>query len=282
MARLPRSRSMSPHIDPQQLAPPGPGDCGEGDQGRHIRVVLLGLNDHRLHLGGGRRRLGRLTDLGWGGLVGRVEWQPALLDPPSAGRRDEGVHPADRGGGEGRLPDAQRHIEIIEGRAVDLPQWAVAQGRLDCLLDDPPVPRSVVADRSLRTVVTFNQRSRNSPKSSPGPVWSTRPTSSTRLRNAVPRTAAVPVTVRETYFGLFVTGERPASTRSSQTVNCPLPRTLRCDPCTPRTLTDMGSIWDACSVLPPSDLVRPSGFEPETCGLRVRCSAVELEAHRRV
>jgi hypothetical protein len=27
-----------------------------------------------------------------------------------------------------------------------------------------------------------------------------------------------------------------------------------------------------------SDLVRPSGFEPETCGLRVRCSAVELEA----
>ena len=24
--------------------------------------------------------------------------------------------------------------------------------------------------------------------------------------------------------------------------------------------------------------VRPSGFEPETCGLRVRCSAVELEA----
>jgi len=30
------------------------------------------------------------------------------------------------------------------------------------------------------------------------------------------------------------------------------------------------------------DLVRPSGFEPETCGLRVRCSAVELEAHRRV
>jgi len=28
--------------------------------------------------------------------------------------------------------------------------------------------------------------------------------------------------------------------------------------------------------------VRPSGFEPETCGLRVRCSAVELEAHRRV
>jgi hypothetical protein len=29
-------------------------------------------------------------------------------------------------------------------------------------------------------------------------------------------------------------------------------------------------------------LVRPSGFEPETCGLRVRCSAVELEAQRRV
>ena len=27
-------------------------------------------------------------------------------------------------------------------------------------------------------------------------------------------------------------------------------------------------------------VVRPSGFEPETCGLRVRCSAVELEAHR--
>jgi hypothetical protein len=24
--------------------------------------------------------------------------------------------------------------------------------------------------------------------------------------------------------------------------------------------------------------VRPSGFEPETCGLRVRCSAIELEA----
>jgi hypothetical protein len=27
-----------------------------------------------------------------------------------------------------------------------------------------------------------------------------------------------------------------------------------------------------------SGFVRPSGFEPETCGLRVRCSAVELEA----
>ncbi len=27
-----------------------------------------------------------------------------------------------------------------------------------------------------------------------------------------------------------------------------------------------------------SDLVRPPGFEPGTCGLRVRCSAVELEA----
>ena len=27
-----------------------------------------------------------------------------------------------------------------------------------------------------------------------------------------------------------------------------------------------------------TSLVRPSGFEPETCGLRVRCSAVELEA----
>ena len=26
-------------------------------------------------------------------------------------------------------------------------------------------------------------------------------------------------------------------------------------------------------------LVRPLGFEPRTCGLRVRCSAVELEAH---
>jgi hypothetical protein len=32
----------------------------------------------------------------------------------------------------------------------------------------------------------------------------------------------------------------------------------------------------------PATRVRPSGFEPETCGLRVRCSAVELEAHRRV
>ena len=28
----------------------------------------------------------------------------------------------------------------------------------------------------------------------------------------------------------------------------------------------------------PSELVRPPGFEPGTCGLRVRCSAVELEA----
>jgi hypothetical protein len=32
----------------------------------------------------------------------------------------------------------------------------------------------------------------------------------------------------------------------------------------------------------PATRVRPSGFEPETCGLRVRCSAVELEAHPRV
>jgi hypothetical protein len=30
------------------------------------------------------------------------------------------------------------------------------------------------------------------------------------------------------------------------------------------------------------EFVRPSGFEPETCGLRVRCSAVELEARPRV
>ena len=29
-----------------------------------------------------------------------------------------------------------------------------------------------------------------------------------------------------------------------------------------------------------TQLVRPLGFEPRTCGLRVRCSAVELEAHR--
>jgi hypothetical protein len=27
--------------------------------------------------------------------------------------------------------------------------------------------------------------------------------------------------------------------------------------------------------------VRPPGFEPGTCGLRVRCSAIELEARRR-
>ena len=30
-----------------------------------------------------------------------------------------------------------------------------------------------------------------------------------------------------------------------------------------------------------SNAVRPLGFEPRTCGLRVRCSAVELEARRR-
>ena len=27
-------------------------------------------------------------------------------------------------------------------------------------------------------------------------------------------------------------------------------------------------------------VVRPLGFEPRTCGLRVRCSAIELEARR--
>jgi hypothetical protein len=31
---------------------------------------------------------------------------------------------------------------------------------------------------------------------------------------------------------------------------------------------------------PPGWLVRPPGFEPGTCGLRVRCSAIELEARR--
>ena len=31
-----------------------------------------------------------------------------------------------------------------------------------------------------------------------------------------------------------------------------------------------------------SDLVRLRGLEPRTCGLRVRCSAIELEAHREV
>ena len=29
------------------------------------------------------------------------------------------------------------------------------------------------------------------------------------------------------------------------------------------------------------EVVRPLGFEPRTCGLRVRCSAVELEARMR-
>ena len=29
-----------------------------------------------------------------------------------------------------------------------------------------------------------------------------------------------------------------------------------------------------------SEVVRPLGFEPRTCGLRVRCSAIELEARR--
>src|SRR3954447_11734193 len=52
----------------------------------------------------------------------------------------------------------------------------------------------------------------------------------------------------------------------------------------------MGQIWDGRPAVPPDlgqicpltwyFLVRPLGFEPRTCGLRVRCSAVELEAHR--
>ena len=35
---------------------------------------------------------------------------------------------------------------------------------------------------------------------------------------------------------------------------------------------------DPCAGDPCSGLVRPLGFEPRTCGLRVRCSAIELEA----
>jgi hypothetical protein len=44
--------------------------------------------------------------------------------------------------------------------------------------------------------------------------------------------------------------------------------------------TASGTDRDGCRALPttPPFLVRPLGFEPRTCGLRVRCSAVELEA----
>jgi hypothetical protein len=41
----------------------------------------------------------------------------------------------------------------------------------------------------------------------------------------------------------------------------------------------LGSVQRARRV-PIRSFVRPSGFEPETCGLRVRCSAIELEARR--
>jgi hypothetical protein len=43
-----------------------------------------------------------------------------------------------------------------------------------------------------------------------------------------------------------------------------------------------GASYFEFPVLTCSFMVRPSGFEPETCGLRVRCSAVELEAQGRV
>ena len=39
-----------------------------------------------------------------------------------------------------------------------------------------------------------------------------------------------------------------------------------------------GGVGDAVEVCREAGLVRPLGFEPRTCGLRVRCSAVELEA----
>ena len=38
----------------------------------------------------------------------------------------------------------------------------------------------------------------------------------------------------------------------------------------------------ACARGGPVHVVRPGGFEPPTCGLRVRCSAVELEAQEGV
>jgi Transposase DDE domain group 1 len=61
----------------------------------------------------------------------------------------------------------------------------------------------------------------------------------------------------------------------------------RCQRAHPRTKMERKPAGFTTSVNPTPDfcedvLVRPSGFEPETCGLRVRCSAVELEAHRRV
>ena len=42
-----------------------------------------------------------------------------------------------------------------------------------------------------------------------------------------------------------------------------------------RWVSDLRASFGRCEV-------RPPGFEPGTCGLRVRCSAIELEARRRV
>ena len=58
--------------------------------------------------------------------------------------------------------------------------------------------------------------------------------------------AALPVTVREIYRGLPVTGCRPAWTRSSHTAVLPRPRSgpLR-DPFMSQIVPDMGWIWDA-------------------------------------
>jgi hypothetical protein len=59
--------------------------------------------------------------------------------------------------------------------------------------------------------------------------------------NAASASLAVPVTVRDTYFGLSVARERPAYTRSSYTAFLPLPRTLRRDPFMTR---DSAGLWD--------------------------------------
>jgi hypothetical protein len=52
----------------------------------------------------------------------------------------------------------------------------------------------------------------------------------------------------------------------------------------PELLRERAHLLNRTSCAPGScaQFVRPRGFEPRTCGLRVRCSAVELEAHRRV
>ena len=90
---------------------------------------------------------------------------------------------------------------------------------------------------------------------------------------------AVPVTVRDRYFGLSVTGESPRTRATPARWTCHCPEPAGVIPSCPGFYRPMGGIWGDFRASPHPHSVRPSGFEPETCGLRVVARTFN-ECHR--